>query len=1327
MPDFGLGSTLGDVIRPLGENLGRGVARGPRGLSSPTAPVGDEEQEEGLRALDLDDLLLFAPRGVEGLIRSVGDLANFVPGLETDFSSRRFLGRSDTVVGGLAEGAAQFLIPFGAAGKVLGGLGRLAGSSGRILAAERAAGLTASGLARSAVQGAAADAVAFSGHEQRLSNLIQSIPALRNPVTEFLAADPDDSEAVGRFKNILEGLALGALTEPLFAVFGALRAGRKAAEAGASPEQITRASQLAMPEGSSEAVDAAVDRLLGVERGDDGAVTKGLGPEFSPFAERFAESLEAARSTQEGFELPIEAHPDLPQVRAEEARRLEVQSERRAKFKKARKKRARKARKRVEEGAAANPRDPKLELDSRVLSAYDAGGMPGVIALIGEKAALSPDQAAAAIAKSETLERELRGAGHTVLADTMRGQPHQVRQAIGAWAEGDMNLAHLDLDEQGLALTRAIENVLEVKIPNRSTEARMVAEAEQVLEALYDMSPDQRMLWRASTVLNAKEATANALALRIEYTRHVSRVKRLLSEEGSSPDELRLAMTELAQHRALTRSVGGEAGRTLRGQGVFVGPSGEEAIVALAEAGFDPRIGSREYTRRMEQVRTLLRHGGDEAAAALGRFAEMDGMDRAVAMTTELFIGNLISGGKTITSSGLFSSMTAIYDPLEQMLGGFTAAMFGSDQGMAHAVRGVDRLVGMWGAIGNATRQAGRAWRERASVVSRNGREIADYAMTSSWGSQAATMERGVLASMVSSIGRFLQFGPRAMVTLDEFVRTTTAHGFVYAESMARSRAEGLDRAGAAVRATEDLDKSFLNGQAVTERVLNAEARRLTEGQGYEEGTVEWIRAVQRHRSELAERMSFSELNPATEAALAKADEVTAIAELPEGTIGRSVQSFVESHPTMRLILPFTKTPINLAKYGVRRTPIDPLLASGEYLLRRMGGQGRSEILENARLTTTRQIAAGGREGAEVAGRVAAASGFTTLAAMAANSGILTGGGPQDPQQRKSLMAAGWLPYSIRTDEGYIQFQRADPLAMVIGMTADAVELARFADPLEVGEIQSVLQAGFLSMSRNLVSKTYMTGLRTFLDAVTNGGSAASSFVEGLTTSLLIPKAVQQFVPITDDPLLHESQGILQAIQARTPFLASNVPPVRDVLGNPIRKATALAPGGEDSPATLWFDLFLPIAYREVKDDTIGAEFRRLREAFSPPPYRRFGLRLTTYENGAGRQAYDRWGELHGKVKIGGRSLAQSLRRAIRSREYQALPERGEPFRRSPRASALSSIIGQYREAAWDEMLGEFPGLRSEVGAMARTRELLRSGSAPQLAEASRRLGALGS
>ncbi len=43
-------------------------------------------------------------------------------------------------------------------------------------------------------QGVAAAETVFDPHDPNLANIVQSVPALQNPVTLFLSADPKDSD-----------------------------------------------------------------------------------------------------------------------------------------------------------------------------------------------------------------------------------------------------------------------------------------------------------------------------------------------------------------------------------------------------------------------------------------------------------------------------------------------------------------------------------------------------------------------------------------------------------------------------------------------------------------------------------------------------------------------------------------------------------------------------------------------------------------------------------------------------------------------------------------------------------------------------------------------------------------------------------------------------------------------------------------------------------------------------------------------------------------------------------------------------------------------------
>lgn len=115
--------------------------------------------------------------------------------------------RGATAVAGAVEGIAQFATGLIGAGKLLSPLKAVSKveEGGKVIK-----------TAYEAAKGALSGFFAMDPHEERLSNLIQSFPALQNPVNEYLAAKPDDGNAEGRFKNALEGMGLDVAVAAVF-------------------------------------------------------------------------------------------------------------------------------------------------------------------------------------------------------------------------------------------------------------------------------------------------------------------------------------------------------------------------------------------------------------------------------------------------------------------------------------------------------------------------------------------------------------------------------------------------------------------------------------------------------------------------------------------------------------------------------------------------------------------------------------------------------------------------------------------------------------------------------------------------------------------------------------------------------------------------------------------------------------------------------------------------------------------------------------------------------------------------------------------------------
>ena len=116
-----------------------------------------------------------------------------------------------TVTSQAIEDITQFVVGFIGAGKFIKPLKYVAKDSNKTK------------IAKAIAKGSVADATVFGPQEERLSNLIESVPALQNPVTDFLKADPNDSKAYGRLKAGIEGLGIGGVAEALPMIIRSLR------------------------------------------------------------------------------------------------------------------------------------------------------------------------------------------------------------------------------------------------------------------------------------------------------------------------------------------------------------------------------------------------------------------------------------------------------------------------------------------------------------------------------------------------------------------------------------------------------------------------------------------------------------------------------------------------------------------------------------------------------------------------------------------------------------------------------------------------------------------------------------------------------------------------------------------------------------------------------------------------------------------------------------------------------------------------------------------------------------------------------------------------
>lgn len=400
------------------------------------------------------------------------------------------------------------------------------------------------------------------------------------------------------------------------------------------------------------------------------------------------------------------------------------------------------------------------------------------------------------------------------------------------------------------------------------------------------------------------------------------------------------------------------------------------------------------------------------------------------------------------------------------------------------------------------------------------------------------------------------------------------------------------------------------------------------------------------------------------------------------------------SNPVIKTtILPFVKVPVNLARTARDMTPLG-LFAKKFW----------SEVSGPAADETTRALALG-KMG------LGTLMGATTV--MLASEGYVTGGAPADKDLRATKMDSKWQPYSyvITHEDGtktYVPFGRLDPVGMVLGIAADMVQVSGKVDQ---GIYDNVVTAMAGSLASNMVSKTYLRSLVEAVQAVQKGADGGKSFTWWAANRVgsYVPSIVGLAQP--DDSLKY-TRGLLDAAMAKVPGLSDQIEARRDNFGEKIMPAQGYP-----------FNKLNPFAW-STADDKVRMEMARLADSAAevrfPVPNEKLNGRidLTSIKNEKGQSAYDRYMELHGEIKLNGRTMHDAMERMIESPAYQkavtAMGDGSHVYRSNQPHMLLQNIISTYRTAALNKVTNEIPALKK-----ARLDDLKNSRTAPYKGPAS--------
>lgn len=419
---------------------------------------------------------------------------------------------------------------------------------------------------------------------------------------------------------------------------------------------------------------------------------------------------------------------------------------------------------------------------------------------------------------------------------------------------------------------------------------------------------------------------------------------------------------------------------------------------------------------------------------ALQKMANESFLMKGLKGQNEIFINSILSGPETHAVNILSTSLNTLARPLEQTLGSFA-------QGdMTGAIRGGKELYYLMSSITDSLKGAKLSFQIEDNIVNPG-------AMIQDADRFTIRMEGdGNLANIVNTFGTIIRLPSRFLLAEDEFFKQLNFRAYVKASAWEDGMRKGLQ--GADLQ--DHIQRQF-------------------------DSTIEIV-----NKNSMANVKDKSVLD-LYEKAQQYAAETTFTADLPEGSLGGAIQG-VARHPAGRIIFPFVRTPINIFKAQVRRTPgVNMLLQEYRQALK----------------STDPSVAAKAKGEMILGGSIWSVAGITALAINDPMSELaITGGGPSDFDMLNQKRATGWQPYSFRfllKDESgnirmgkdgkprykYVSFKRLDPWSSFLMMAADA---ASITGGLSKQDRDDFGVAASVALGRNITNKTYLQGITELAD-----------------------------------------------------------------------------------------------------------------------------------------------------------------------------------------------------------------------------------------------------
>ena len=539
----------------------------------------------------------------------------------------------------------------------------------------------------------------------------------------------------------------------------------------------------------------------------------------------------------------------------------------------------------------------------------------------------------------------------------------------------------------------------------------------------------------------------------------------------------------------------------------------------------------------------------------------------------------------------------------------------------------------------------------------------------------------GTIASAINTLGKVVNIPSRALMAGDEFFKQMNYRSYVKTnlayEAMKKGAKTGPE---VAEYVTKNFDNFITKGaRAYNEKAIYMDAVDAANAQGLKFG-----REQEEFIAQYLKDNPFDETRGGlADAARGFAEETTFTNDLNNdgviGTLSNTLNSLKNKGggwTTLNFVIPFLRTPTNILKFSLDRTPLG---VAGAFATKAKRAEFTKQLMSEDPMVR-----------AQLVGKLSVATAATSamLYYMNVNKGLITGGGPPNRDELESLRLSGWRPYSIKIGDKYYSYQRLDPLATIIGLFADIIEGQQYHDVEDIVS-QDMVALAIMSLTQNVTNKSYVKGLDTVVnlvrDPVGNFKPFAGNIAGGFAPTLLT-----QVQNMADERELKETRSIFDYFLKKVPVAQGVLPSRRNFLGEVMKN--------QNSPYMT--GVLNPIYFNKESSDPVDKELASLQHGFSQPSTKLYNaLEMRDVYNAEGRQAFDRYLELSSTTKIGGKTMRESLRKMVKDKGFQALPRESNDDigEISPRIKAVQRLVRAYRRKARYEMLQEFPELQNSI------------------------------